>query len=124
MAVTFDRIIPILRIFSIEKAKEFYIDFLGFTIDWEHRFEDKAPLYMQVSRGNLVIHLTEHYGDCCPGSAVFVNMTGVEELHREITSKHYPYMRPGLEMAPWKAKCMEVIDPFGNHLRFNEYIKA
>jgi hypothetical protein len=23
-------------------------------------------------------------------------------------------------MAPWKARCMEVIDPFGNHLRFNE----
>src|SRR5437773_10613657 len=33
--------IPILRIFSIEKAKEFYLDFLGFSIDWEHRFGDK-----------------------------------------------------------------------------------
>ena len=26
--------IPILRIFSVEKAKEFYVDFLGFGIDW------------------------------------------------------------------------------------------
>jgi hypothetical protein len=30
--------IPILRIFSEEKAKEFYLDFLGFRIEWEHRF--------------------------------------------------------------------------------------
>jgi catechol 2,3-dioxygenase-like lactoylglutathione lyase family enzyme len=44
--------IPILRIFSVAKAKEFYVDFLGFQVDWEHRFEDVAPVYMQVSRGD------------------------------------------------------------------------
>jgi hypothetical protein len=49
--------IPILRIFSVEKAKEFYVDFLGFTIDWEHRFDDNAPLYAQVSRAGLKLHL-------------------------------------------------------------------
>ena len=27
--------IPILRIFSVEKARDFYLDFLGFTWDWE-----------------------------------------------------------------------------------------
>lgn len=53
MAVAFDRTIPILRIFSVEKAKEFYVGFLGFSIEWEHRFDDNAPLYMQVSRGGL-----------------------------------------------------------------------
>ena len=37
--------IPILRIFSVDKAKEFYVDFLGFKIDWEHRFGDNFPLY-------------------------------------------------------------------------------
>ena len=45
--------IPILRIFSVEKAKEFYVDFLGFKIDWEHRFGDNFPLYAQVSRLGL-----------------------------------------------------------------------
>jgi extradiol dioxygenase family protein len=33
----FQKAIPIL---NVEKAKEFYIDFLGFTIDWEYRFTD------------------------------------------------------------------------------------
>ena len=31
--------IPVLRIFDETKAREFYIDFLGFSLDWEHRFE-------------------------------------------------------------------------------------
>ena len=63
MAIEFGRVIPVLRMFSIEKAKEFYVGFLGFTIDWEHRFEDGLPIYMQVSRGNVVLHLSEHHGD-------------------------------------------------------------
>jgi len=57
------RSIPILRIFDEAKAREFYVDFLGFTVDWEHRFNDDAPLYMQVSRDGCVLHFSEHYGD-------------------------------------------------------------
>ncbi|WP_457818672.1 glyoxalase superfamily protein, partial [Staphylococcus aureus] len=51
--------IPILRIFSVEKAREFYLDFLGFQVDWEHRFEPDLPLYMQVRRSGLTLHLSE-----------------------------------------------------------------
>ena len=116
--------IPILRIFDLEKAKDFYVGFLGFRVDWEHRFDDNAPVYLQVSRGNLVLHLTEHHGDCCPGSSVFVRTTQLDQFHQEINSKGYKYMRPGLETAPWNAKVMEVIDPFGNRLRFNEYLEG
>ncbi|MBA4160284.1 MAG: VOC family protein, partial [Gemmatimonadetes bacterium] len=43
----FTRTTPILRIFDEAKAKEFYVAFLGFTVDWEHRFEDDLPLYLQ-----------------------------------------------------------------------------
>ena len=119
---TFTQTIPILRIFDVAKAREFYLDFLGFTLDWEHRFEPELPVYMQVSRGGLALHLSEHHGDCCPGGAVFVEMQGIEELHRELIDKHYGYNRPGLERAPWNAWCMEVVDPFGNRLRFNERV--
>ena len=41
--------VPILRIFDVAKAKEFYLDYLGFRTDWEHRFE--PGLYMQISKG-------------------------------------------------------------------------
>jgi hypothetical protein len=112
--------IPLLRIFDVGKARGFYLDFLGFQVDWDHRFDPQAPLYMQISRAGCVLHLTEHHGDCCPGSTVFVRVAGLEEFHREITAKGYSSMRPGIEVAPWNAKVMEVIDPFGNRLRFNE----
>ena len=39
------RTTPILRIFDLAKAKEFYVDFLGFKVDWQHRFEPDLPLY-------------------------------------------------------------------------------
>jgi len=75
---------------------------------------------MQVSRGNLALHLSERHGDGSPGSTVFVDMKGVEQFHREIAAKNYTYLRPGVELAPWNAKVMQVTDPFGNRIRFSE----
>ena len=112
--------VPILRIFSVDKAKEFYLDFLGFTVDWEHRFADDLPLYAQVSRSELTLHLSEHHGDASPGSTVFVTVAAIDELHLELTGKNYGYARPGIEDAPWGARTLTVADPFGNRLRFSE----
>lgn len=67
MTISFNRTIPILRMFSVEKAKEFYVGYLGFQLDWEHKFPEVAPIYMQVSRAGLILHLSEHYGDGSPG---------------------------------------------------------
>lgn len=64
---------PILRSFDEVKAKEFYIDFLGFNLDWSHRFEEDFPLYMQVSKDECVLHISEHHGDCSPGSAIRID---------------------------------------------------
>jgi catechol 2,3-dioxygenase-like lactoylglutathione lyase family enzyme len=123
MSIEFDQTIPVLRIFDVPKAREFYVDFLGFSVDWEHRFEPTLPLYMQVSRSGLTLHLSEHHGDACPGSTVFVWMRGLDDFHREITSRGYGYLRPGIEQTFSGAKCMEVIDPFGNRIRFNERLE-
>jgi uncharacterized glyoxalase superfamily protein PhnB len=123
VAIQFLQTIPLLRIFDAAKAEEFYVGFLGFKIDWTHRFDDAAPVYMQVSRGGLTLHLTGHHGDCCPGTTVFVRLRGVEELHREITAKGYGSMRPGVENTFYGSKCMEVTDPFGNRLRFDETLE-
>jgi catechol 2,3-dioxygenase-like lactoylglutathione lyase family enzyme len=114
------RTVPILRIFDVAKAKEFYVGFLGLRVDWEHRFEDGAPLYMQLSRGDLLLHLSEHHGDGCPGACIHVRTTRLEEFHHEITARGYRFMCPGIEPTPWGSKRMEVIDPFHNCLRFDE----
>ncbi|MBV8628687.1 MAG: hypothetical protein JO371_12605 [Paraburkholderia sp.] len=36
--------IPIIRIFSEAKARDVYVDFLGFSIEWQHRYGDDFPL--------------------------------------------------------------------------------
>lgn len=40
----FKKIVPIFRIFDLEKAREFYIDFLGSKENWLHRFEENGPV--------------------------------------------------------------------------------
>lgn len=119
--MTTTQVIPILRIFDVAKAREFYLDYLGFKVDWEHRFEENTPLYMQISLGDLVLHLSEHHGDACPGSTVFVKVKGLEAYHAELAAKDYKYLRPGIGDTPWNTRCANVIDPFGNRIRFNEY---
>jgi catechol 2,3-dioxygenase-like lactoylglutathione lyase family enzyme len=120
MAVQFQRIVPIFRIFSLEKAREFYLDFLGCKIDWEHRFELDAPVYMQVSRDGLVLRLSEHHGDGTPGSIFYVVVTGVRELHRELNEKKYRHNHPGLDEQEWGMTEVTVTDPFNNRITFGE----
>ena len=81
MPLSYLKTVPILRSFDEGKAREFYVGFLGFTIDWEHRFEPGTPLYMQVSREGIVLHLSEHHGDGSPGVHLRIDVTGVHDLH-------------------------------------------
>ena len=115
----FLKTIQILRSFDEKKAREFYVAYAGFAVDWEHRFEPGMPLYMQVSRGDLVLHVSEHHGDATPGSCVFIEMSGLRAFHAELQAKDYPNLRPGLENLPWGLS-MSLTDPFGNKLRFND----
>jgi uncharacterized glyoxalase superfamily protein PhnB len=109
---------PILRIFDEAKAREFYLGYLGFAWDWEHRFDANAPIYAQVSREGAVLHLSEHHGDCCPGAAMRLAWPDVAALHAELAAKDYRYARPGLEKAPWGETQLRVHDPFHNRLIF------
>lgn len=109
--------IPILRIFDEARAREFYLDFLGFRLDWEHRFEPGLPLYMQVSRGECVLHLSGHHGDATPGSAIRIPVADLGALQAELLAKQYKHARPQAEDMPW-GRDMPVSDPFGNRLVF------
>lgn len=124
MEIQFKSVIPILRIFDLEKARRFYLGFLGFTENWLHRFDETAPAYLEVERAGMKLHLSEHHGDCCPGATVFVWMTGIHAFHQEILATNYSNNRPGIERAFYDAWCVEVIDPFGNRIRFNEEIAS
>jgi len=116
---TFTQPVPIFRIFDEEKARGFYVGFLDCTVDWEHRFHPGAPLYAQVSRGGMKLHLSEHSGDASPGATAVCTMKGVEAFQKALIAKNYKYNRPGLRRQDWGLEC-EVVDPFGNRIRFME----
>jgi catechol 2,3-dioxygenase-like lactoylglutathione lyase family enzyme len=112
--------VPILRSFDEGKAREFYLDWLGFKVDWEHRFGPDSPLYMQVSRDGILLHLSEHHGDGTPGTIIRVHVRGLAEFHAELTAKRYRNNRPGLERPEWGGTEMTVIDPVNNRIVFAE----
>lgn len=114
----FHPVIPILRSFDEGKAREFYIDWLGFKVDWEHRFEPGMPLYMQVSRGDCVLNISEHHGDATPGSAVRIRVDELEAFHAELQTRPYKNYRPGLQDQDWGSREMTVQDGAGNKLIF------
>jgi len=117
---------PIFRIFDYDKAIEFYVDWLGFTIDWEHEFEPRTPKYLQVSLRDIIIHLSEHHGDGSPGSHINIDeFENLRAYNRLLQDKKYKYGRPGLEVPEWDEKTinMTVHDPFGNRITFGEVAK-
>jgi extradiol dioxygenase family protein len=104
---------------DVSVTKRFYLDYLGCTLDWEDGEGDR-PVYMQVSRGELVLHLSSNHDDGTPGSAVLVETTGVEALWEELRERDYPFLNPGLEPGPGGGRELQVIDPASNRIRFYE----
>ncbi|HEX7819423.1 MAG TPA: glyoxalase superfamily protein [Sphingobium sp.] len=110
---------PILRSFDEGRAKAFYLDFLGFELRFEHRFSDGAPLFMAVARGQCELHLSEHYGDATPGSAVRIPVDDVSAYMAVLRSKDFANARPGEPQdMPWGSRQITIDDPAGNRLTF------
>jgi hypothetical protein len=110
--------IPMPRMYDEAKAREFYLGFHGFAVDWEHRFEPGFPLYMQVSRGDCPLHLCEHHGDCSPGADVRIYVGDLDAFRGDTIGRQYAYARPGIDDMPWGTREMMVTDPFSNRLIF------
>lgn len=109
---------PIFRIFDLLRAREFYLDYLGFELVFEHRFADGMPLYMGLNRDAVSLHLTEHHGDCTPGSAIRIELDDIDTFHADLKKKNYGFANPGIEAMPWGSLEMTVTDPFGNRITF------
>lgn len=110
---------PIPRSFDEARTKDFYLDFLGFTLVFEHRFEPGLPLYMGVKHGDCVLHLSEHYGDATPGGAVRVPVDDVTAYMAALRAKTHGNCRPGVpELMPWGDREITLRDPSSNALTF------
>ena len=112
------RVTPVLRIFDLSKAKEFYIDFLDFNIDWSHQFDENFPIYLQLSKDGYMIHLSEHHGDVTPGSYLRIWTEDLEAFSNTLTEKEYKYAKPTIEQTAWDTLELSIVDPFANRLTF------
>lgn len=122
MATTFGPLVPVLRIFDEARAREFYVGYLGFAVEFEHRFGENFPLYFSVRRGVLELHLSEHSGDGSPGANVRIKTADLAAFVAELQQKDYRYARPGCAQQDSASGDLELTltDPFGNRLTFWE----
>ena len=110
--------VPILRSFNAELSKEFYLNFLGFELVFEHRFDPDAPLYMAVKSGDCEIHLSEHFGDASPGGAVRIEVADAAAMSMALKAKSFKYAKPEWQRQEWGWDEMSINDPSGNRLIF------
>jgi catechol 2,3-dioxygenase-like lactoylglutathione lyase family enzyme len=108
-------VVPTLHIADYERSRRFYVDGMGFQIDWEWRDDPGRPRILQISRAGMRLYLSERAGDCPPGAQVHLYVTDVdawqaELLTRGILAEHAPADRP------WGNREMLVRDPDGNKL--------
>jgi hypothetical protein len=68
--MTVQRVIPALRITNYERSRPYYVEVLGFAVEWEHRFAPRLPVFASIVRDGMQLYLTEHSGDCEVGGLV------------------------------------------------------
>jgi len=118
------RATPILRMFDEGKAREFYVDWLQFKVQFEHRFGANMPLYLGLVRDDLELHLSEHHGDTTPGTRVRLAVDGIHAFYDDIASRRYAFLRPGApQKQEWGEWDLTLTDPFGNKLTFYEIMQ-
>ncbi|UBF28890.1 VOC family protein [Kovacikia minuta CCNUW1] len=106
---------PTLRITDYETSRSFYVDKLGFWIDWEHRFEPHFPVFMQITREGLSLYLSQHQGDCQVGGLVYLYVPNVDSWYHEMTHKGVQIDAPPTDQ-PWGDRDIRVVDSDGNQL--------
>lgn len=111
-------IIPVLRIFDLAAARAFYLDYLGFKIDWQHQFGENFPLYLQISKADLILQLSQHHGDVTPGSYIRIWMQDLEGFALQLQSHDYRFAKPALQHTEWETLELSILDPFSNRLCF------
>ncbi len=114
--------IPVIRMLDEKKSKAFYIDYLGYKVDWEHRFNDdsQSPLYMQIHLGASFLHLNGHAEQDAPVCEVRIPVKELEAFHWHLCSKNTEFTTPDIDDPRYEERKtdLNLYDPSGNHLVF------
>ena len=112
--------IPVLRMYDETRARHFYLDYLGFKVDWESRFSPTAPLYMQVHLGASILHLNGHATQDTPQSEVRIPVHGLEEFCEYLNNRKLDFPEAVAVDPRYEGRNtdLNLYDPFGNLLVF------
>ncbi|MEQ9324079.1 MAG: VOC family protein [Polyangiaceae bacterium] len=113
-----NKVVPVLPIDDEASARAFYVDKLGFEVDFAMRFEPDFPVYMGVERGELYLHLSEH-AKGQPGVEVYIFVDDLASWHARLQDRDVA-IEVGPVKQPWGNTDMVVKDPFGSTLRFSQ----
>jgi catechol 2,3-dioxygenase-like lactoylglutathione lyase family enzyme len=106
-----ERAVPILPVDDLARAKQFYVEGLGFDVTFEYHHDDRSGL-LGVRRGAIAITLdcpmTGHGRDAC----VSLEVENADRYYDEWRQR-VPVKRPPRN-EDWGARTFDLIDPFGN----------
>ena len=108
--------IPVLWTADAPRSARFYCEILGFTKDWEHRFAEGWPLYLQVSRGPIRLHLSEH-GEGGASVSLCMGVPDVDATYTEFTARGLEAESPPQDRE-YGIRDFAFKDPSGHHLVF------
>jgi hypothetical protein len=111
---------PVLGIRSYAGAIDYYVDWLGFTLDWEWREAPGELALASISRDGITILLNE-FSDARTGSWLTLKVADIQALADEWNGR-----RPGsvevVSGAPYDFPVIYLVDPFGNRLHIQQLL--
>jgi len=115
----FREAIPVLHVSSSAAAQAFYCDRLGFQQAFAFRLDEAEPdpCYMGLTRDGAELHVSSFSGDGVSGGVVFLVVDDLDELHKELLSKHVAIDLEPTEQT-WGNREMYVKDVDRNSIRF------
>lgn len=114
--------VPVFAIGSHAEAVDFYLNWLGFKLDWEWRAQPGAPVIMAISRDAAALMLNEAALATGPGWLT-VSVSDLDGLAAEWNQRR-PDSATVLVGAPYDIPTVSLEDPFGNHIDFQQPISA
>jgi uncharacterized glyoxalase superfamily protein PhnB len=118
-----EKLVPTLRVRDASAACRYFCDQLGFSKDWDHRFEPGLPLFVSVSRDGVSLHLSEHTGDGPLEVRVYVYVQDPKALFEELESRGARIVaEPELQSYGTLEFIVEDLD--GNRIRFGKSVSA
>ena len=110
-SVEFGGVTPILRVADLGVSLAFYVDALGFAIEW-----CEGRTHAAVRRGKATLMLSaDDQGHA--GTWLYFGIDDADALHAELLAKGVAIRHPPTNY-PWGARELQVADPDGHVLRF------